>query len=133
MEDSDKKQALPVHLILGASDYAKIKTIEAQRVGEMGQPIAEKNKFGWAVMSPGKEPNIDKSNFAHSSNGDYEMLCRLDVLGLQDTPTGDQSIVHSEFLEELQCSSEGCFEAALPWKGNHPPLPNNRAWSLKRF
>ena len=81
LEDSDKKQALPDHLNLGASEYAKIKTTEAQRAGEMRQPIAEKTKFGWAIMSPGKEPNIDKLNFAHSSNGDYEMLCRLYVLG----------------------------------------------------
>ena len=30
MEDTDKKPALPVHLILGASEYTKIKTPEAQ-------------------------------------------------------------------------------------------------------
>ena len=50
-----------------------------------------------------------------------------------DTPTWDQSVVHSEFLEQLRHSSEGWYEAALPWKGNRPPLPNNRTGSLKRL
>ena len=33
MEDKDSKDIMPVHLILGASDYAKIKTETAARVG----------------------------------------------------------------------------------------------------
>ena len=33
MEEQDSKDILPVHIILGASDYAKIKTETAPRVG----------------------------------------------------------------------------------------------------
>ena len=68
-----------------------------------------------------------------TSIGDYEELCRMDVLGLQDTPIGDQDVVHQEFLEQLKCSPEGWYETALPWKGGHPPLPNNKTGSLKRL
>lgn len=64
---------------------------------------------------------------------DYEGLCRMDVLGLEDKPSGDQSIVHAEFLEQLQRSSDGGYETALPWKGNHSPLPTNKGGSLKRL
>lgn len=53
---------------------------------------------------------------------DYEELCKLDVLGLADTPTGDQSVVYEEFKEQLHRSEEEWCETGLPWKGNHPPL-----------
>ena len=33
MDDDDTKSSLPVHLVLGASDYARIKTKTAPRVG----------------------------------------------------------------------------------------------------
>ena len=51
MDDLDTKNILPVHLILGASDYARIKT----RIGALNEPIAEKTKLGWTVISPGKK------------------------------------------------------------------------------
>lgn len=54
MEDKESKDILPVHLILGASDYAKIKTETAPRVGALGEPIGEKTKLGWTIMSPVK-------------------------------------------------------------------------------
>ena len=53
MEDTDDKEELPIHLILGASDYAKIKTPTQPRVGESGEPVGELTKFGWTIMSPG--------------------------------------------------------------------------------
>ena len=45
-DDSDSKLHLPVHLILGASEYAAIKTTERPRIGRPGEPVAEKTKFG---------------------------------------------------------------------------------------
>ena len=68
-----------------------------------------------------------------TSSCDYENLCRLDVLGLKDTNVGDQGIVYEEFKEQLKRSPEGWYEVGLPWKGNHPPLLNNEAGSLKRL
>lgn len=64
---------------------------------------------------------------------DYEELCKLDVLGLADTPTGDQSVVYEEFKEQLHRSEEEWCETGLPWKGNHPPLPNNKGGRLRRL
>ena len=49
--DNDPKPFLPVHLILGASDYRTIKTAEPPRVGQLGEPVAEKTKFGWTIIS----------------------------------------------------------------------------------
>jgi hypothetical protein len=113
MQDEDEKERLPVHLILGAGDYSKIKTASKPRIGSPGEPVAELTKFGWTIMSPGEEVNLNNMLLTQVHRDDYEQLCRLDVLGLQDNATGDQ--------------------IRLPWKGNHPPLPSNKTGSLRRL
>lgn len=47
---------------------------------------------------------------------DYEELCRLDVLGLKDTPEHDQHAVYAEFQEQLVRHPEGWYETSLLWK-----------------
>ena len=64
MDDNDKKQKLPVHLILGAGDYMRIKTAEKPRVGKTGEPVAEKTKFGWNILAQGKEIDYSAMLFA---------------------------------------------------------------------
>ena len=134
MDDHDTKSRLPVHIILGASEYAKLKTESAPKIGELGQPVAELTRFGWTIISPGKEP-LDLSNMlvTQTSHVDYENLCRLDVLGLSDTPTNDQESVYDEFKEQLTRNKAGWYETGLPWRGNHPELPYNKEGSLRRL
>ena len=67
------------------------------------------------------------------SSVDYEELCKLDVLGLADSPTGAQGVVYDEFKEQLRRSEEGWYETGLPWKGDHPPLPSNKEGGLCRL
>ena len=55
MLDEDAMKAIPVLLILGASEIAKIKTDQGPRVGSPGEPVAEITRFGWTIMSPGEE------------------------------------------------------------------------------
>ena len=133
MEDDDQKPKLPVHLILGAGDYMRAKTSEKPRVGKMGEPVAERTKFGWTILAQGKELDYSAMFFAQTSQSDYEELCRLDVLGLADKPENDQSEIYSEFQEQLTRSEEGWYETGLPWKANHPPLPNNYNGSLRQL
>lgn len=40
----------------------------------------------------------------------------MDVLGLEDTPSVDQSIVYAGFREQLRRSPEGWYETRLPWE-----------------
>ena len=63
MNNSDQKPGLPIHSILGASEYAKIKTESMPKIGRPGEPVAELTKFVWTIMSSGKEdvPNTDSS------------------------------------------------------------------------
>jgi hypothetical protein len=46
MHDNDKKPELPVHLILGASEYARIKTETKPKLGHPNEPVAELTRFG---------------------------------------------------------------------------------------
>ena len=80
MVDNDHKPKLPVHLILGASHYMRLKTSEQPRVGEIGDPVAEKTRFGWTMIAQGKE--IDYTALLLTQ---YKGLCQLDVLGLSWT------------------------------------------------
>ena len=55
MEDNEKKSEWPIYLILGASEYSRIKTEAKPRIGRPSEPIAELTTLGWAMMSSGKE------------------------------------------------------------------------------
>ena len=129
----DTKASLPVHFVLGSWEYARIKTETKPRIGKENDPIAELTKFGWFLMSSGKEFDKNTMLLTQTSQSDYENLCRLDLLGLRDVTDHDQSIVFDEFKERLTRSPEGWYETTLPWKANHPPLPSNKDGSLKRL
>ena len=45
-EDPENRDQIPVHVVLGASEYAAVKTSYAQKVGHPGQPVAEKTRDG---------------------------------------------------------------------------------------
>jgi hypothetical protein len=134
MDEVEKKlDQLPVHLILGTSEYAQIKVEAKPRLGHAGEPVAELTSLGWTIMSPGKEADLSNMFMTQTSSCDYEMLCRMDVLGLEGRPTGDQHSVYEDFKEQLARNTEGWYETGLPWRANHPPLPNNARGSVRRL
>ena len=77
--DNDEKAMLPVHLILGTNEYAKIKTGARPRVGRSGEPVAEYTKFGGTILSPGTELDLSNMFLTQAPEIDYEELCKLDV------------------------------------------------------
>ena len=133
IEDLDSKEELPVHVVLGSGEYARIKTETKPHIGRDGEPIAEKTKLEWFIMSPGQEFDRNRMMLTQTSQTDYEELCRLDVLGLADSSQHDQLAVYREFKEQLVRNEEGWYETGLPWRGNHPPLPSNKQGSLRRL
>ena len=92
--DNDTKPELPIHMILGASDYARIKVPDMPSVGSPGEPVAELTRFGWVIMSPGNEIYLNNLMLSKTSIADYEKLCNLDVLGAQDIPKTHEDMVH---------------------------------------
>ena len=133
VHDEDKKARLPLHVVLGSGEYARIKTETRPWIGQENAPNVELTKFGWLIMSRGKEFNRNVMLLTQTSQTEYEELCRLDVLGLHDPRDQSQAVVFEEFKERLTPSPEGWYETTLPWKANHPPLPSNKAGSLKRL
>lgn len=55
MGDTDTKPRLPGHVILDARVYGRIKTDTRPRIGNQGEPVAERTKLGWVILSPGEE------------------------------------------------------------------------------
>ena len=133
INDTDTKKELPVHVILGAGDYTKMKTQERARVGQPGEPIAELTKLGWVVISPEQETSVTKMLFSKTSVHDYENLCNLDVLGVKDEHTKRDGKIYDEFQKQLGRSDKGWYETNLIWKEKHPPLNNNKSGSLGRL
>ena len=77
MNDNETKPQLPVHVVLGGGEYARIKTGSRPHVGREGEPIAELTKLGWFIMSPGQEFDRHCMMLTQTSQTDYEELCRL--------------------------------------------------------
>ena len=46
MNENQAKATLAIHVILGASDFTKIKTQERPRIGQIDDPVAELTKLG---------------------------------------------------------------------------------------
>ena len=134
MNDIDKKPELPIHAVLGASDYTKIKTRELPRVGKLGEPFAELTKMGWVLISPGQENDLTNALFTKTSRTDYEELCSLDVLGVEDSHLNhSDEYIYEKFKKQLSRDSDGRYETGLIWKENHPPLSNNKTASFGRL
>ena len=130
MNDTDMKAELPIHLILGASEYTRIKVQEMPRVGQPGEPVAELTRLGWVLMSPGKEVELRKLMVIKTSTDDYENLYRLDVLGVKHS---DEGTVHQEFKEQLRKDKNGWYKTGLIWKDNCNTLASNKSGSLGKL
>ena len=68
MNKTDEKEQLAVHIILAASDFAKIKMEKSPRVEKMREPFAELTKMGWVMVAPGGEKYIRKPQLVIMKN-----------------------------------------------------------------
>ena len=74
LDDDDTKAELSIHIILGASDYAKIKTENKPKIGRPGESVVKLSQFGWTIMSPGKEVDLSNTFLTQTAVTDYEKL-----------------------------------------------------------
>ena len=82
INDHDKKLELTVRVMLGVSDYTRVKMQERPRVGLRGEPMAELIKLRSVILSFGKESASTNILFTRTSLYDYKNLysCRLHSL-----------------------------------------------------
>jgi hypothetical protein len=99
IDDFDTKDRLPIHLVLGNGEYARIKTSTKSVIGGDHEPVAEKTKLGWFIMSPGIDFDRGTMLLTQTAHLDFKSLGRLDVLGLADTMENDQNAVYDDFKE----------------------------------
>ncbi len=92
MDDHDTKSQLPIHVILGSGEHARIKTATKPLIGREGEPVAERTKLGWMILSPGAEFDKTKMLLTQTTQLDFDKLCRLDVLGLADSADRERPI-----------------------------------------
>ena len=133
MDDTDNKASLSIHLILGASEYTRIKTKDVLQIGSPGEPIAEYTAFGWMLTSGEKEKGFNQMLLARDTEADYTELCKVDVLGIKDKNETRNDEVYQEFKEQLGRNETGCYETNLLWKANSPELPTIKLKSLRRL
>ena len=74
MEDMDSTSKLPIHKVLGASDYMSIQTKIMPGTGKLGEPVAELTALVWIIMLPGKELELSSIYLTRRSTADYEHL-----------------------------------------------------------
>ena len=115
IQDDSKKPMLPIHLILGTNEYAKIKTGTRPRIGRPGEPVAEYTRLGWTIMSPGKELDLNNMFLTQTSAIDYHKLCKWRP---------------GNSLRRIQGTAYQEFRRLVR---NNPPLPNSCIGSLKRL
>ena len=131
MNDKDTKSSLPMHLILGASEYSKNKVQKLPRIGQLGEPIAELTRLGWVITSPGRELNVKKIMLTRTTTQDYDPLCNLDVLGVHE-PVTEGAIVHQGFKDQLEQKMDGRYKTGFIWKPSKDLLPDNKEGSIDR-
>ena len=64
---------------------------------------------------------------------DYESLCSLDCLGIEEKHQKTNDFVYEEFRKQLGRGPEGYYETNLIWKESHPKLLNNEYNSIGRL
>ena len=89
-------------------------------------------KFRWVIGSPGQEPRIRNMLFSKSSLHDYEKLCSLDCLGVEER-RDDTNYVFREFQKYIGRGPEGPYETSWIWKDKYPPLKNSKSNILGRL
>ena len=120
---------MPVHLILGVSDYQRIRTSG----NNLTDPGAEFTMLGWTMFAGKQNREQPAKNFLlHTGQDEFEKLCNLDVLGVTD-PINKEVFIHENFKQQLEKNDTGFYETRLPWKPHHMALPDNKQLSLARL
>ena len=69
------------------------------RVGKMNEPIAEQTKMGWVIMSPGTEIELVSSLYTRTSVSDFDRMCDVDVLGVEENHLRHDENVYKKFKQ----------------------------------
>ena len=74
---------------------------KCQRVGKINESIAQQTKVGWVIISSGRESDIASSLYTKTSVSDFDRLCDIDLLGVEEN--------HLSHYENVYKNSNNCL------------------------
>ena len=138
-----------VEILIGADYYWKFVTGTTKRGGKPG-PVAVLTRLGWVLSGPVIQENQGPPNCSPTTNlnatqvlridaepiisntsdqlhNQLEKLWDLETLGIRD----QELTTESKFMEEI--TFNGKHEVKLPFREEHPLLPDHHTGSVKRL
>ena len=97
-------------MVLGAPD-SKIKTGTIPRTGQSREPVGELPRFSWTVISSEKELSIKKCFLTYDPAWNYEQLCNLDLLGLEEV--NEKDAVYENLRNNYPDQENNCTRLTL--------------------
>ena len=82
---------------------------------------------------PENDSEVTNLLFSKTSLHDYENLCSLDCLGIEENQVKSDDLVRDKFHKQLGRNSEGYYETNLIWKESHSLLSDNKYGSIGRL
>ena len=101
-------------MILGDGTCCLIKTEDVFK-GKPGEPIVEGTTFGWVIHGGGHVTDV--CLFTREIS-DYEWLCSLHILGIEDWGESSHLDMLREFVENISRKADGRYKANIPWNGS---------------
>ena len=141
-DSSDGRESMKVDLLIGSDQYWNLVTGETRR-GSSG-PVAISTRLGWVLSGPTASSPPEASSaclMTHTLRVDgqpqdslmlderLKSFWELESFGI--TQEAECSI-HEDFTSNIHLV-DGRYEVQLPWKKNHPMLPNNYQLAVKRL
>ena len=92
--------------------YKKFFKLEARKFQKkwVTCSIAEQTKLGWVILSSGKENISTNILSTKMALYDYENLCSLDCLGVEEKHEKTNEFVYGEFRKQLRLDSVGNYK-----------------------
>ena len=82
---------------------------------------------------PGRGRDLVSSLYTRISVSDFDRLCDIDVLGVEENHLSHDENVYKKFKQQLERNEAGWYETGLAWTENKVPLNNNKFQSLGRL
>ena len=127
---------LPVHLILGTSDFQRIRTMEPFLLDPTPDrdPGAEFTMLGWTLSGKTFAVKLEqkKVSLQIPSKKSSKNCVFLEVLGLSDD-IGNGADFHENFKKNIERVDDGSYQTRLPWKPDRCPVPSNRDLAMARL
>jgi hypothetical protein len=114
--------------------------------GRSGEPVARLTPLGWTCVGPLSQTSevyqVNHVDMYHGEIQDQELSVeeQMQILWNIDVATPSSTSQHSPdeqlALRKAKQSvvlKEGRYEIGIPWKEDHPCLPNNRSMAERRF